>query len=570
MAGLVNADGTPLLRPLPSVPTAPTTVAAPAKRRAALSGENAWAFPYDAASWYQPESDGWLPVAYSPDHEINIYRDRMVGRVRDLVRNDGWASGAILNTLDQVIGGAYRLIALPDWRWLQRRYGPLFDAVWAEEYRAAVESEWRDYTEDPLYYGDAERQLNLADQMYLALRHQLVDGETIGASEWHPERVGYGRARYATTLRLIDPDRLSNPNEMVDTRHRRGGVEIDDDGVPLGYWLRRGHAFDWYQSVDSMIWDFLPRETEWGRPLVLHYYERDRATQHRGLAAFTPVLNDFKMGNRFSSVTLQAAILSAVFSLAVESPYDPEGLKELLQSGQLDDLNNYSALRATYHKDRPIRLNNAAVLPLFPGEQIKTVQPTQPGHEFDPFMHHVLRKAAAATGSSTAEITRDWSRNNYSSLRGELVAVWRTVSRRRAHFDRGFAKPFYVAWLEEAHDVAGLPLPAAAPDFIEARGALSRCKWIGAPRGWVDPVKEAQGAVLRMDAGLSSLQQEGAEQGHDWEEMLDQRARERQRMQELGIPFPEWIAGISALPGTDGEPANSPPAYRQERRPRPM
>lgn len=550
MTGLVQADGvTPLVSAPAAVPAAP-------RRRAALSGDASWAFPYDASSWYQPESDGWFPVTYSPDHEINVYRDRMVGRVRDLTRNDGAATGAILSTLDQVIGGSYRLIALPDYRWLQRKFGPAFDAKWAEEYRQAVEGEWRDWSEDPLFFNDAERQLNVADQMWLAMRHQLVDGDTLGMAEWHPERVGYGRARYATTLRLLDPDRLSNPQEMIDTRHRRGGVEIDDDGVPVGYHVRRGHAFDWYQSIDSMIWDFLPRETEWGRPVVLHYYDRDRATQHRGLAAFIPVLNTFKMLNRFDAVTLQAAVLAAVYSLAIESPYDQEGLKEMMEHSQYDELNNYSALRANFHKDRPIKLNNATVLPVFPGEKITALGPTQPGPEYDPFTHAVHRRLAASLGTTVEEITRDWTKSNYSSARAGFVSAWRTVSRRRARFDRGFAKGIYVAWHEEAYEIADLPMPANAPDFLEARGALTRCKWIGAPKGWVDPVKEAQGAVLRMDAGVSTLQQEAAEQGHDWEELLDQRARERARMTELGVPFPEWIAGISTQDGGGDEPAH--------------
>lgn len=541
------------------------------RQRAALSGESAWAFPYDASSWYQAETEGWFPVPYSPDHEINIYRDRMVGRVRDLTRNDGWATGAILSTLDQVVGGTYRLIAMPDWRTLARRHGPGFDAVWAEEYRSAIESEWRDWAEDPNRHNDSERQLSIADQMYLALRHQLVDGEALGAIEWHPERVRPGGARYATTLRLIDPDRLSNPFEMVDTDHRRGGVEIDDDGVPTGYHIRRGHPFDWYQAVDSMIWDFVPRENEWGRPIVLHYYDRDRVTQHRGLAAFTPILNAFKMLNRFDAVTLQAAALSAVFSLAVESPYDPEGLKEMLHGGSADELNNYSMMRSIYHKERPIHLNNTTVLPLFPGEALKPVPPSQPSPQYDPFTSSVLRRQAAVLGTTTEEITRDWSHTNYSSARAGFVSATRTIARRQAKFDRGFANGVYVAWHEEAYEIAGLPLPRGAPEFIEARGALTRHKWIGAPRGWVDPVKEAQGAVLRMDAGVSTLQTETAEQGADWEEVLDQRARERKRMADLGIPEPAWIAGIAAQSGDEGHGgAGEKPANRQAARPRPQ
>ena len=51
----------------------------------------------------------------------------------------------------------------------------------------------------------------------------------------------------------------------------------------------------------------------------------------------------------------------------------------------------------------------------------------------------------------------------------------------------------------------------------------------------MDPVKEAKAAQTRMDIGVSTLENECAEQGLDWEEVLEQRARERERMAELGL-----------------------------------
>jgi len=65
--------------------------------------------------------------------------------------------------------------------------------------------------------------------------------------------------------------------------------------------------------------------------------------------------------------------------------------------------------------------------------------------------------------------------------------------------------------------------------------------WMGPPRGWIDPVKEAQAAVLRMDAGLSTLEQECAEQGMDWEDNVYQRAIERDRFKALDLPQPTWF-----------------------------
>ena len=96
-------------------------------------------------------------------------------------------------------------------------------------------------------------------------------------------------------------------------------------------------------------------------------------------------------------------------------------------------------------------------------------------------------------------------------------------------------------------EVDDLPLPKGAPAFHEFRGAYSRTKWMGPGRGIIDPVKERQGAILGMDAALSTLEDEAAEMGGvDWRETVAQRSIEIARFKELGIPLPEWAAGMDA------------------------
>src|SRR5260364_343510 len=130
----------------------------------------------------------------------------------------------------------------------------------------------------------------MSQLMRLAFRHKLVDGDAVALLLWRPERIGPGRARYATTVQLIDPDRLSNPQQQYDQKHLRGGVEIDDDGAAKAYWIRRAHLGDWYNADESVRWDRIARETPWGRPLVVHDFDPDRAGQHRGGAGvLTPV-----------------------------------------------------------------------------------------------------------------------------------------------------------------------------------------------------------------------------------------------------------------------------------------
>ncbi|NWA24047.1 phage portal protein [Pseudomonas gingeri] len=509
-------------------------------------------FPYEGANWSTQEMGDWLPWIRSPDSEINQFRDRMVARSRDLVRNDGWAAGGITRILDNTVGASMRLSANPDYRGLAALTGNRkFDAKWAEEFRREVEALWRGYSDDIGRYNDVSRQLTISQQLRLALRHKLVDGDSLVVAYWMPERVGYGRANFSTAFMLVDPDRLSNPYQMVDSKYMRGGVEIDEHGVPVAYHIRKAHQNDWYNSVESMEWERVLREDGDGWRRVIHDFERDRAGQNRGVGVFTPVLARFKMLARYYGVELQAATIAATFGTYVTSPYDPDQVQEALEA--TDELSAYQGLRADWAEQRPAMLNGARIPTLAPGESITSVGAEHPHSGFGDFAHEMLRTFAAAAGVSAEQISQDWSKTNYSSARAALLESWKTLTRRNTEFKSGTATPMYAGWLHEAMDRNMLPLPSDAPDFMEARTAYSRCEWLGVARGWVDPVKEKQGAILGMDGGLSTLKRECAEQGLDYEEVIQQRAAEVAQFREAGLPMPSWFGDNATNASTPEE-----------------
>lgn len=518
-----------------------------ARRVAAIEGNKSVA--YDAATWTTPETQDWRPWLASPDVENNWTRDTIVARIRDLVRNDGWASGAITRIVDGVIGADFRPIARPDWQAL-KAFGPAFDRVWADEFGNAAEALWRSWANDPARYCDAGRRFTIAQLFRLAFRQQMVDGEALAMLAWIPDRMGPGRAAYATALQLIDSDRLSNPHLTLDTRTLRAGVEIDEYGAPTAYHIRRAHLGDWFNARDQMVWDKVPRETEFGRPIILHHYDPDRPAEHRGAGGILrPVLTRLRMLSTYDAVELQAAVVNAIFSAYIESPYDPSLVEDALQTGA-EDVQTYQAQRVEFHQARNLKLGNARIPTLFPGEKIVPVDSKRPSANYDPFQHAFLRNVATAIGVSAEQISQDWSKTNYSSARAALLEAWKTMDRRRRDFATGFASPVWGGFLEEAMDRGELPLPARAPDYIEARAAYAAVRWMGPPRGWIDPVKEAQAAVIRMNAGLSTLEEEAGDQGKDWESVLAQRAIERERFEQLGLPQPAWF-------GPAPEPTNS-------------
>lgn len=500
-------------------------------------------FPYEAASVQTQEMGSWFPWIRSPDSEINFSRDRMVSRSRDLARNDGWASGAITRILDNTVGAHLRLSANPDWQYL-RRFNKRFDATWADEFRKAVEALWRGYSDDMGRYNDVSRQLTVSQQLRLAMRHKLIDGEDLLVAHWLPERLGRGAAQYATAFLVVDPDRLSNPYQMVDTKYLRGGVEIDDDGVPVAYHIRKAHQNDWYNAVESMEWERVEREDDDGWRRVIHDFERDRAGQNRGIGVFTPVLAHAKMLARYYGVELQAATVATIFGTYVTSPYDPKMVESAMDSDG-EDLGFYQDLRADWSKERPAMLNGVRVPTLAPGEEIKQVNAAHPHTGFEDFAHEMLRSIAAQLGVSAEQITQDWSKTNYSSARAALLESWKTLTRRSAEFKVGTATPVYASWLQEAIERGDLddvmPDGGMIPDFVDARTAYSRAEWLGVARGWIDPVKEKQGAILGLDGGLSTLKRECAEQGLDYEEVIQQRKIELKMWKDAGMPAPKWF-----------------------------
>ncbi|WP_298284846.1 phage portal protein [Acidocella sp.] len=546
MVEILGADGIPLPRPK-------TPVGGGRQGPTPMALNGTMNTPFDAADNYSEQMEGWYPFLWSPDGETSqFWRDRIVSRARDLERNDGWARGGITRVLDNVIGADYRAISKPDYRALAYYTGIKgFDAVWADEFGRVVDACWRSWADDKVgHYCDAMHCLTLPQLFWVAMRHKLIDGDALGVMAWRDDVVGPGRARYATALQLIDPDRLSNPQLQFDANSMRGGVEVDQYGAPKGYWIRRAHVGDWFSAAKAQQWDYLPRQTTWGRPVVVHDYDHHRASQHHGaVGILTSVMQRMKMLTKYDSVELEAAIINAVFAAYMKSPFDPAMIEEAVNPGPMPgSLGPYQDMRNEFWTGKRLDIGGARVTTLAPGEEIGTVNASRPAANYEPFSVAVLRHIASGLGVTYEQLSGDFSRTNYSSFRGATNEVLKTFNRRAAGFESGFAMPVRAAFLEEVMDIEDIPLPAGAPSFEEFRTAYARCRWLRPGRGWVDPVAERQGAIIGMNAGLSSLEMEvGENTGEDWEEIVDQLALERRKFEQVGLPPLPIVAAMASV-----------------------
>jgi lambda family phage portal protein len=501
--------------------------------------------PYVAGDRSVETLSSFQPRTMSADAEIGPARKVINGRTRDLVRNNGWAAGAVGKEVDAIIGGNFRPFLKPDWRALG------LSKEWSKEFKEQVTARWRNYAEDPRRFADTTRSQTVPQMFGTAYRTYLIEGEALGLVNWRRKR------QTKTTLRLVDPDLLSNPNDLADAQYLRGGIELSRDGAALVYNFRQAHQGESWAGLDNMKWKRIRRETSWGRPTVIHFFDKLRDGQTRGVSRMAPIVEKLRMEEHYSKVELQAAVINAVLAAFIKSPMGPEALEDMFDGDGKSASAEWMGSRNQFYDNNSVKVGGARIQALFPNDEIGMVQTARPAAQFADFEAAVLRNVASGLGISYEQLASDWSKTNYSSARAAMIEIWRGWTVRRISFAQGFCQPFFMAWLEEQVLDGHIPLPPGAPDFRENWMLYSRAKWVGPGRGFVDPVKEIQAAALRVAMGVSTLEDEAAElTGSDLADNLDQIREEISNMPDGTLhPMQESFA---KLLGHNGGPELSP------------
>ena len=130
-----------------------------------------------------------------------------------------------------------------------------------------------------------------------------------------------------------------------------------------------------------------------------------------------------------------------------------------------------------------------------------------------------------------------------------------------------FASTFYRLWLEEAINSGEITaLPRNAPNWYEGlnQEAYSSCEWIGASTGQIDELKETQAAVLRVNNGLSTREDELAKLGKDWRVVFNQLAREKKAAEKHDLEFGADKSSKNQMNAASGTPSSTGDGPRSE------
>lgn len=491
------------------------------------------------------ETMRWFPSRASADQIIHAFKDEADARGRDTVTNDAYGQGIIDINRDSIVGTQYKLNAQPNWTVLQQVAAKSFDEVWAEEYQLAVEEKFNLIGDSPSCWLDASRQLTFTGLIRMGIAGFVYTGEVLGSCEWIREVD----RPFATAVQMVSPSRLSNPNGRMNDQQLRDGIQRDDRGKPLGYWIRQAHPTEFY-TADSFRWNYVPAQKPWGRKQVIFIKDAIQPSQTRGIAGIVATLKTMRMTKKFREVTLQNAVVQASYAATIESELPSEVVAAAMGGATSGDvtgaftnfLGGYlTALQNYLANSNSVAVDGAKMPHLFPGTKLNARTLGTPGGVGTDFEASLLRHIAAGLGISYEEFANDWSKTNYSSGRASSLKTWKHMSARKKFVADRQADDIYTLWLEEDLNAGNLPLPRGWDSRVFylpwGKEALTQCDWIGAGRGQIDELKETQAALLRIKGGLSTREIEIAKFGGDWRKIFRQLSRESKLANELTLTF---------------------------------
>lgn len=474
----------------------------------------------------------WRPPMRSADADLIPEKNVLDARVRDTMRNDAYVAGAANVHKDSIVGSIFLLNAKPDSRVLFGRA----DDAWEAEFQEEVEAKFTLWAESPQNWVDASRHNSLTELVRLAVHVDVACGEVLATAEWM-NRAG---RPFRTAIQMVDTDRLCDPTTIDFDKRVRGGIEQDEFGAPIAYYIRRTHpadlrlrAADW---TDMDKWDRIPARKPWGRQMVLHLFEQQRVDQSRGVAAMVTALTEMKMAQAFRKTELERAVVAATYAASIESDLPAGDVYAAMGAGNTNPatewLTDYLDMIGEYSGGAKNLHIAGTKIPVFlPGTHLKIQNPGANGPAGDKFEQSLLRHIAAALGISYEQLSKDYSQTNYSSARAAMAETNKAMQSRKKRVADAFANFVYRLWMEEAINTDALESLKRrnVPAFYEGLNAEAycACDWIGAGQGLIDPLKETQADVLALKNHLTTLEDVIARRsGGDWRRKLRQIGRE--------------------------------------------
>lgn len=449
---------------------------------------------YEAASNKDRLSLWWTSDS-SANSEIRNAQEPLRARARDLIRNNPWAAHAVEVISTYVVGEGIR----PQ---INHYSGKSPATV-----ERAVDM-WCDWADTPACDYDGERNL---EQMQSAVIESVVtDGEVfIIRHKLNRKQMKEVASKYGIDevvplqLQILESDFLDTKlnEDYKDGSRIIQGIEFDPAGRRIAYHFYKSHP------GDKDVLNLNHRETvRIPADRVIPVFRRDRLHQARGVTWFTRVMIRLRDLDIFEDASLRKQQVAACFSAFITgTDADEESSEEIIELKE--------------------RLDSGTIEILPPGQDVKFANPPSAG-DYPEFTKMQLRAIASGLGITYESLTQDLSGTNFSSGRmGHLGMARRIRKWQRQILIGQMLDPIFV-WWKEAADFA-------SPQSMNMTKLWSQ--WTTPAGDLIDPSKEIPSYTEAIDTNQTTLSEVLRSQGKDPETVFQERAREINRMKELGI-----------------------------------
>lgn len=458
---------------------------------------------YDAAK-RDHRTSTWHAGGTSANAEIGQAEEVVRNRVRDLLRNNGYALQIIQTIADHVVGTG--IIGAPVG--LKGRN------------QARVTKLWNDWQHVCDFDGDHD----LSGLMWSAVRGMAESGAAI--IRFRRQAFDASTALPPIRLQLLEPDFIdplkngtTEGGGIIDR-----GIEYDADGRKVALWLLEAHPGDVTQFRSRRLVSHRVPMDE-----LIYLYDKLRPGQDRGMPVLAPaVMTLFDLDGYFDAELVRKKIESCLAGFITTDSDDGLPLDE-----------NRPA--ASAGAPQVERFSPGMITRLKHGENITIATPANSQGVSEFAMMH-LREASAAAGVMVEHATGDFSHVNYSSWRAGNHGFRRRMERLQWHVAiHKMCRPIGDRFIEAAR--AAGQIPSAEFGF----------RWT--PPGFisVDPKKDSDADLNNVRLGKRTLPQLVEAEGYDFVEHLTEYAESLKLIDE--------ILGSGTM--FDGDPRKSKPGTAQ-------
>jgi len=321
-------------------------------------------------------------------------------------------------------------------------------------------------------------------------------------------------------LRAIHPERLEKPVWEGAFGLGADGIELDEIGRRLRYWVRE-------EIPGRLIYDHLPVPAR----DMLHFFEQREPGQLRGVPWMASVLPSLGDIHELDKSVLAAMRAAADNALVYET--QPQGGDFAVETAELPAGQEYS-------------LQRGSVVTAPMGWSLKQVRAEQPSLNHVQYRHDRLREVGRGRNIPLLHVLADGSQHNYSSMRGDNQQLDMALGCDRGKLERKVLNVLLRLVLAEA---SAMGLIGRIPDDFKA-------EWVWPVRQYIDPQKEAAGQNTALEGGTKTVHQVCAENGVDYDDHLATLEQEVADYRARGLVHPSERETRQALaPEVDEAPS---------------